>query len=176
MLDEVSNRDDQQKRIPAWVYVVCVLGPLVLLVGIFLPPYIFGPPSALESRAKGTLCSYGQTQYAYLEESRTAGFGTFEELKEADRIAWGYTRSNMVEGFSLWTSVGYNSERANFQEGLANTFTIVAFPHSEKYVRYLHTFAIREDEVLREYNPDLEGAKTWGEDGDFGCRTWEPIR
>ncbi len=55
-------------------------------------------------------------------------------------------------------------------------FTAVAFPYQTSPPGYLATFVIREDQTLRVYRDNTPGAVEWGEDGDFGARTWVPIR
>ena len=56
-----------------------------------------------------------------------------------------------------------------------NSFTVIAFPRTTRPAGYLATFIIREDEVLRVYRPGTTAVE-WGDGGDFGGKTWEPIR
>jgi len=131
-------------------------------------------------RAKSVVRNYAETQIAYSNQHENGFFGTWDELKETDYLAEGYTKENIIELYTLWTSVNnYSSldESGNMSYNRElNTFTVVAFPNETGSGKRLKTYAIREDMVLRVYNPHRRNAKAWGEDGDYGCRTWEPIR
>lgn len=131
--------------------------------------------SAWESRAKATLRSYGETELAYQNTNNARHWGTWDALIETDYLAQGYSKGNIIENYSLWTSVD-NSSSYHDSGYNWNTFTVVAFPRKTSPPGYLSTFAIREDQTLRVYRPDIPFINAWGENGDFGTRTWEPIR
>jgi len=130
--------------------------------------------SAWESRAKATLRAYGETELAYQYSNNIGHWGTWDDLIQTDYIAQGYSKGNIIENYSLWTSVDNYTYWAN-GHGYC-TFTLVAFPRRTSPPGYLATFAIREDQTLRVYRDTTYGANPWGMNGDFGVRTWEPIR
>ena len=131
--------------------------------------------SAWESRAKSTLRAYGETELAYQNCNNDRHWGTWDALIETDYLARGYTKGNIIENYSLWTSV--DNSGSYYDRGYYwNTFTLVAFPRKTSPPGYLATFAIREDQTLRVYRDTTYGVKAWGENGDFGAMTWEPIR
>jgi len=130
-----------------------------------------------ESSAKSTLLALGETELAYQSVNDNKFWGSWENLVDRGYIAQGYTRGNIIENYSLWMMtfhlppVGPLVDRAG-----DSRFTIVAFPRITRPPGYLSTFALRDDETLRTYTPALPGENAWGENGDFGARTWEPIR
>ena len=128
-----------------------------------------------EDQAKSTLRAFGETEMAYQYTSGEDKFGTFEDLIQTDYLASGYSRGDIIENYSVWIGV-YNQTFSATPWVYGNTFTIVAFPRITRPPGYLHTFAIREDQVLRMYNPEHPGINAWGQNDDFGTRTWEPIR
>jgi hypothetical protein len=142
-----------------------------------------------ESIAKFALKAYGETQNAYshqyyidrysyldeLEEYR-GYYADWEMLVQSKFISDGVTQANIIKDYKLWTSVNNFSNYYELQEGSPfSTFTAVAFPRITRPPEYLATFAIREDHIMRIYMPVTQGVNAWGEDGDYGARTWEPI-
>ena len=109
---------------------------------------------------------------AYQNINNDRHYGTWSNLKKAEYIAQGYTRGNLIENYSVWESVRNVYHPVSRPD---STFTVIAFPRTTRPPGYLATFAIREDQVLREYNPSTPYACAWGQNRDFGARTWEPI-
>ncbi len=141
-----------------------------------IPQILNARRSAWESRAKGTLRSFGSTQLAFQGTTEDKHYGTWDELQEAEYLAAGYTKENIVDNYVLWTSVDDSPYYDHNTDTHYNaTFTVVAFPR-DTMPGYLSTFAIREDQVLREYNSSTPYALPWGEANDFGAKSWEPIR
>ena len=140
-----------------------------------LPQMMNAKRSSWESRAKATLRAYGETQLAYQNTNNDRHWGSWDALIKTEYIAQGYSKGNIIENYSLWTSVD-NSGPPYYGGRYYYTFTVVAFPRRTGPPGYLATFAIREDQCLRVYRPTTPGANAWGECGDFGVRTWEPIR
>ena len=140
-----------------------------------IPQILNARRSAWESRAKATLRAYGSTQLAFQNTTEDYHYGTWEELKEAEYIADGYSKKNIIDNYILWTSVDdapyYDS---NTDTHYHATFTVVAFPRDNR-PGYLSTFAIREDQVVREYDPSTPNVSAWGSADDFGAKSWEPI-
>jgi len=129
----------------------------------------------LESRAKSTLRAYGETELAYQYTNNDHYYGSWENLVETEYIARGYSGGNIIEGYSVWTAAFNPLRLAAEGDGYGCTFTAVAFPRITRPPGYLSTFAIREDQVLRAFRPGY-GINAWGANGDYGTRTWEPVR
>jgi len=93
-------------------------------------------------------------------------FGSFEALKRELFIAEGYTLGNMIENYSMSWEVNNVSTVATEElpVGAISAFTIIAWPRRTG-PRYLHTFAVIDDQQVRVYNPengnDLSRVKTW---------------
>jgi len=152
---------------------------IAIIAAIAIPQLLNAKRSAWESRAKSTLRAYGETQLAYQNTNNDHDWGSWLALKATEYLASGYNQANIIENYSVWTSVT-NTANLSGMYGLGggvtdNTFTAIAFPRTTKPAGYLATFIIREDEVLRVYRPGT-GVNAWGAGGDFGGRTWEPIR
>ena len=183
-MDKIGYRSkktgDRNFRLGKYKFVIWTIFATVFIVGYIIAVLNTVPHSAWEPRAKNTLRSHAETQVAYSNQHENRFFGTFEDLQDTDYIAKGYTKENIIENYILWTSVSnYSSlgESGNVSYNRAlNTFTAVAFPKEPNNKGYLKTYAIREDMILRFYNPRRRDTKAWGEEGDYGCRTWEPIR
>ena len=130
-----------------------------------------------ETQAKKLLREYGEAQFAYQQTNNNADYGAWDTLFQKGYIVAGFDRGNYFKNYSLWTSVELSEHRATSQPPLfRSTFTAVTFPHTTRPPGYLATFAIREDQVLRVYRLDTESANYWGENDDYGCRTWVPIK
>ncbi len=152
---------------------------IAIIAAIAIPELLNAKRSAWESRAKATLRSIGETQLAYQNTNNDRHWGSWDALVGSNYLAKGYNRGNLIENYSVFTSV-YNPGNAdNPSTGYGigdNTFTIVAFPRTTSPPGYLATFLIREDQVLRVYRPETPGVNAWGDAGDEGGKTWEPIR
>ena len=154
---------------------------IAIIAAIAIPQLLNAKRSAWESRAKTTLRAYGETELAYQNTNNDHHWGSWTALINTEYLAKGFNRSNIIENYSVWTSVNNPSDMTS-TSGLGgtgvgdNSFTVIAFPRTTRPAGYLATFIIREDEVLRVYRDTTQGVKEWGEDGDFGGRTWEPIR
>ncbi len=126
-----------------------------------------------ESLAKFGLRAYGETERAYALNSSRKQYGSWENLRQRNYISAGVTRENFITDYSLWTSVS-NPVRNSHTISPLNTFTGVAFPRITRPPGFLATFAIREDQVVRVYLP-VDGVNAWGENDDYGTKTWEPV-
>ena len=151
---------------------------IAIIAAIAIPQLLNAKRSAWESRAKTTLRAYGETQLAYQNTNNDRHWGSWTSLIDTDYLARGYSRGNIIENYSVYTSTYNPSDlEGNEMYGTGdNTFTVVAFPRTTRPAGYLATFIIREDQVLRVYRPDTTGVNAWGADDDYGGRTWEPIR
>jgi hypothetical protein len=129
-----------------------------------------------ESQAKFTLRAYGETEMAYASHNYRGHFGTWDSLISNKFISEGLKPGNVIEDYKLWTEVNNQTYIYAYSIYGKNTFTAVAFPRITQPPGYLATFSIREDQILRIYMPATEEVNAWGENDDFGTRTWEPIR
>ena len=152
---------------------------IAIIAAIAIPQLLNAKRSAWESRAKATLRSYGETELAYQNTNNDRHWGSWDALVATEYLAEGYTMGNIIENYSVFTSVTNPSNMGGSIDGLGigdNSFTVVAFPRKTSPPGYLATFVIREDETLRVYRPETPGVNAWGENGDEGGLTWEPIR
>jgi prepilin-type N-terminal cleavage/methylation domain-containing protein len=151
---------------------------IAIIAAIAIPQLLNAKRSAWESRAKATLRSYGETELAYQNTNNDRHWGTWVALVDTEYLAEGYSRGNIMENYSLWESVVNQTDTSGGMGGGIgdSTFTIVAFPRKTTPPGYLSTFLIREDQTLRVYRPETPGVNAWGENGDEGGLTWEPIR
>jgi len=152
---------------------------IAIIAAIAIPQLLNAKRSAWESRAKSTLRAYGETELAYQNTNNDKHWGSWDALVATAYLADGYTKGNVIENYSLWESVNNPSQSTGSTGGSGssdNTFTIVAFPRTTNPPGYLATFLIREDETLRVYRDTTPGAIAWGDGGDLGGLTWEPIR
>jgi hypothetical protein len=142
---------------------------LVPVTAFYTPPYTFTHDTSWMSRAKGTLRSTGSAELAYQRTTRQKLYGSYQELRDTDYIAEGYTPSNMIENYSMSWEV-HNISTApteEFPAGIMSTFTIIAYPRDTR-PGYLLTFGIGEDQVVRVYNPD-------NDNDPYNLHTWDPI-
>ena len=165
-----------RKNIQEGLLIISVISVCMAFISVAcLPSMQRHRASAWESRAKATLRAFGETQLAYQHTNADKHYGSWYALVNDGWIGEGYDRGNIIEQYSLWTSV-YNPFMVSNHWKEYSTFTAVAFPRTTSPPGYLSTFAIREDQVLRAYRPYTHGVNAWAESGDYGALTWEPIR
>jgi len=180
-MDERAKERLKKKRKShdRWLIVILVLGFLYCNT-IGHPRLLNAKRSGWESRAKSTLRDYGETQLAFQNVNPFGAYASWDKLVYYDFIEDGYTGGNIISNYSLWTHVNkpglFVYPKSGENESLQHSFTVVAFPRITSPPGYLPTFAIREDQTIRVYRPETPYAKEWGEDGDYGAKTWEPIR
>ena len=85
----------------------------------------------------------------------------FDVVKFVD----GYYKGGLgqaIQDYSLWReeSVDYPTGLNVFNEKPRGTFTIIAYPREEYNPKDLKTFALREDQKIREWDPDYGGDLT----------------
>jgi competence protein ComGC len=159
------------------VIVVIVLVVLVLWF-MSIPNLLSSRRSAWMSRAKGTLRSTGSTQLAYQGTNNAKNFGSFQALKDTLYVAEGYSLGNMIENYSMtWAVYKYPDfyDEDSPSESI-HTFTIVAYPRDLR-PRYLLTFGITEDQIVRMYNPEnsANGLNEFNGLDDPRVQTWDPV-
>jgi len=176
--DEEGNKKRawEPSGMEIWRFIGCFIltiafGLIVIFIMVFGPSIQYNPAKKFEAAAKGVLMNLGKAEMEYLNTHNGTGYGSWDQLNE-NYEQWGrITRGNIIEGYSLWVGNGSYATPAG---KTIYSFTAVAFP-SRGMRRALRTFAIREDQIIRLYHegPDI---KAWGEDGDYGAKSWEPIR
>jgi hypothetical protein len=177
------KQDDERKKrwtLHDFFMAACAFAIVFIVAAIFLPGLLNIKRIPEEIRAKAVLRLLGEAELAYRAANKARAWGSWDDLVEAGYIAEGYTRRTAIIKYSIWHKVNNPSlmldpESKDYDPSI-NTFLFVAFPQMTSPPGYLATFAISEDLVLRVYRPETPGAKAWGEDDDFGARTWEPIR
>jgi hypothetical protein len=149
-----------------WFLTIALI--LIAIIITVIPASMTWPRPAYEQRCKGTLRSIGSSEQAFSGNEGEGMYGSFEELKESQYIAESYTRDNMIDRYSLSWSVHNEVIAPGYgYPGIINTFTIIAYPDTGS-PKYLHTFAVTEDQIVRQYTPE--------NDNEIGSvKTWDPI-
>jgi len=181
----VNEQDKARKKkagsfFPSWGFILTITIPFVLMFMICTPAIMGGKRTAWESRAKSTLRSYGEAQLSYQKTNLDTYYGSWDALQKTGYITEGFTEGNIMDNYFLYTGVNNLVKpfvNIDVTGPNINTFTAVAFPRTTNPPGYLSTFAIHEDQILRVfYRTHTPEVIAWGEDGDFGARTWTPIR
>ena len=133
----------------------------------------------MENRCKLTLRALGSCQLAYADANIQKNYGSWQSLADLQYIMEGYTRSNIIDNYSICvfqTGISLKKRKYSFSN---STFTIVAIPRSQK--NRLRTFAIGDEQT----------PKVWvGSESEFAQRLnsdppsfsldnadmWEPLR
>jgi len=178
--EETKTTENAGKRRRIWLYALISVVSIFLLLLIIqvvqstrraswqsraMPDIRVAEREACLSRAEGALQSIGSAQHDYRRSNEPGVYGSFKELQDAGHIAEGYTLSNMIESYSMTWEVNHGPTGRIDEFGIPvrSTFTIIAWPQVADD-RWLHTFAITDDQIVREYNPDendLESVRKW---------------
>jgi len=124
-----------------------------------------GRYQAWDMRAKSTLRSIGSAQISYRNSNYKHVYGSLEDLQYVGEVADGYSLANMIENYSLSWEVS-NIPISTIDDAptdFDSTFTIIAYPRDLR-PGFLATFAITEDQILREYDPrdnELDAVRSW---------------
>jgi hypothetical protein len=156
-------------KISIAVFFLCVLSyPVILLYSVaenYSPPW--------ENHAKLTLRSLGSSQLAFAD-AYDGNYGTWEELQQKEFIQKGYTRTNIIDNYSL---VAFDrAKMVKDKEGkvlVPSSFTMIALPRSQK--NKLRTFALGDDQTPRVWVGDASSFDPLNARlHDF--ELWEPLR
>jgi len=146
---------------------------IAIIVAIAIPQLLNARRSAWENRAKLTLRAIGSSELAYQDLTKENTYGTWGALKSTQLIQVGYTRSSIIDNYSimLW-DVDPPSMSFGGLPAYDSRFTIIAIPRSQK--NKLRTFGINDDQTLRIYvgKPEDFG-------NSYGMRNaafWSPLR
>ena len=169
-MKNLLNQDRFRKTLLVISFLSIILAFLCVACGG--DPIDYDRKAVSESLAKFALRAYGETQYAYAMNSSRKHYGTWDDLRERHYISEGATEKNIIKDYTFWTSVD-NPYSSSQTIPRGNSFTAVAFPRFTRPAGFLATFAIREDKMVRIYLP-LIGVNAWGENDDYGARTWKP--
>jgi hypothetical protein len=168
-----------QKSWGRFILVMAVIVTVVLiLMFISIPNLLSSRRSAWMSRAKGTLRSSGGSQLAYQGINNAKNYGSYQAMKDTLYVAEGYSLGNMIENYSMTWAV-YNNPDFYDEDSPSesiHTFTIVAYPRDLR-PRYLLTFGITEDQIVRMYNPEntANGLNEFNGMDDPRVQTWDPV-
>jgi len=148
------------------VAIAAIIVAAVVAYGIASPIATRQP---VERRAAAILRVIGCAQLAFQGASNDRFYGSFEDLKLTRYISQDETAGSMIEGYTLaWSIRNHVEPFSDFgTDGLANSFTIVAYPRSDRF-HLLRTFAITDDQVLRVYNPVGGNVLT-------SVTSWDPV-
>ena len=180
-----------------WDHVLLVISVLsVVLAFLYVAcsgELDLGRKQTSESLAKLALRAYGEAERAYSHQRFLRHYGSYADEEETDyrgfyadpgllirarflskelldHLPVDYTFQTSLTNYSTYAYYNYNN--GTYSLSPMSTFTAVALPVITSPPGYLLTFAIREDRKLRAYLPDIEGENEWGEDDDYGARTW----
>lgn len=123
---------------------------VAIIAAIAIPQLLKARRSAWENRCKLTMRAIGSAQLAYFESTIEGTYGTFEALMSTQLLQPGYSRSTMIDNYSimLW-DVDPPTMSFGGLPAYDSTFTIIAVPRSQR--NRLRTFGICDDQTLRVY-------------------------
>ena len=120
---------------------------IAIIAAIAIPQLLNARRSAWENRCKLTLRALGSSELAYADGNLDKIYGTWPAMIDNDYIQDGYSRSNMIDNYSIILfQVGAPTYEGDFSAA-DSSFTIVAVPRSQK--NKLRTFAIGDDQTPR---------------------------
>jgi hypothetical protein len=137
----------------------------------------FIDPKKWENDCVSTLRALGSCQLAYADSRIEKNYGTWDSLTKTGYVDPVYTRSNIIENYSIAVfSVGLRSGHGSFTD---STFTIVAIPLSQKHG--LRTFGLGDDQTPVVFIGGSHDFETYFSRGlsmiDLGnLELWEPLR
>ncbi|MEO7994095.1 MAG: prepilin-type N-terminal cleavage/methylation domain-containing protein [bacterium] len=150
---------------------------IAIIAAIAIPQLLNARRSAWENRCKLTLRALGSSQLAYQDGNLDKTYGSWDNLIATDYVQNGYTRTNMIDNYSMAVFYAARPTLINNQTASDSTFTIIAIPRSQK--NRLRTFAICDDQTPRvatDYSMGLiANAGNATPTGDSPC-SWEPLR
>ncbi len=146
---------------------------IAIIVAIAIPQLLNARRSAWENRCKLTLRSIGSAQQVYIDTTRENTYATFQAFLDTKDIQTGYTRTNMIDNYSLIVfDVDPPTMSFHGLPAYDSTFTVIAIPRSQK--NRLRTFGINTTQTPFVYV---------GSESDFphsiGMRNmslWYPLR
>lgn len=155
---------------------------IAIIAAIAIPQLLNARRSAWENRAKLTLRALGSSQLAYQDQNLDKNYGNWNAMVATDYVQLGYTRTNMIDNYSLAVFYANPSAQVNGITASDSSFTIVAVPRNNR--NRLRTFAICDDQTVRVADTgDTVPVQTGGNGpgssisvtGDVPC-VWEPLR
>jgi type IV pilus assembly protein PilA len=123
---------------------------IALIVGIIaaiaIPQLLSARRSAWENRCKLTLRQIGSAQLAYINTTQENTYGTFGALVETEFLAYGYSRSNIIDNYSVVVfDVDPPTMTFHGLPAYDSTFTVIAVPRSQR--NRLRTFGINNTQT-----------------------------
>ncbi|MEO7994094.1 MAG: prepilin-type N-terminal cleavage/methylation domain-containing protein [bacterium] len=149
---------------------------IAIIAAIAIPQLLNARRSAWENRCKLTIRALASSQLAYADSNLRKDYGSFQNLQDTDYVQKGYTRTNMIDNYSMAVFYASRSSGTTYT-GADSTFTIIAIPRSQK--NRLRTFAICDDQTPRvatDYSLGLiANVDNTVPTGTSPC-SWEPLR
>ena len=131
-----------------------------------------------EDKCKLTLRALGSCQLAYMDSNLKKDFGSWYSLAKNDYIMQGYTRSNIIDNYSIAMFQAMLSSWKSDKRVSNSSFTIVAVPRSQKWG--LRTFGISDDQVPRMWVGGQWNLHAYLRDPsrriDMSNDEWQPLR
>ena len=154
---------------------------IAIIAAIAIPQLLNARRSAWENRCKLTLRALGSSELAYMDGNLNKDYGSWLAMTDADYIQEGYSRTNIIDNYSIAMFFVFASARdLNNPRYTASdsSFTIVAIPRSQK--NKLRTFAIGDDQTPRVWvgDPSVDlGPMLSGDNVRLHeILEWEPLR
>lgn len=153
---------------------------IAIIAAIAIPQLLNARRSAWENRAKLTLRAIGSSQLAYSDQNLKKDYGTWGAMQTAEYIQQGYTRTNVIDNYSI---IMFRVQTSTLDPNNPNytasdsTFTIVCVPRSQK--QKLRTFALGDDQTPRVYVGLAADFGTAITNDSISLNTlinWEPLR
>lgn len=158
---------------------------IAIIAAIAIPQLLNARRSAWENRCKLTLRALGSSQLAYQDQNLNKDYGNWDAMVATDYVQEGYSRTNMIDNYSLAVFYANPSAQVNGITASDSSFTIVAVPRNDR--NRLRTFAICDDQTVRVATdpPNTDVPTQSGGNGPGAtitvtgtvtpCR-WEPLR
>ena len=147
---------------------------IAIIAAIAIPQLLNARRSAWENRCKLTLRALGSSQLAYMDGNIDKNYGSWQAMTDADYIQEGYTRSNIIDNYSVHIFNVVRSLEIGGVSASDSSFTIVATPRSDR--NKLRTFALGEDQTPRVWVGD---DSLWDDTTMIQLNNieyWEPLR
>jgi len=120
---------------------------IAIIAAIAIPQLLNARRSAWENRCKLTLRALGSSQLAYQDQNLNKDYGNWNAMVGTDYVQKGYSRTNMIDNYSLAVFYASPSSIVNNAPASDSSFTLVAVPRNNR--NKLRTFAICDDQTVR---------------------------
>lgn len=169
----VSRHSEKGFTLLELLIIAVIIG---IIAAIAIPQLLNARRSAWENRCKLTLRSVGTAQISYYNTTQEHTYGTFDTLLNSDYLQSGYTRSSIIDNYSI---IVFDVDPPTMTFGglpaYDSTFTVIAIPKSQK--NRLRTFGMNTDQTLRIYaGKDSDFVNSFGNSSFNSPNIWETLR